>query len=275
MVSQGLKRDLTYKLVLFLMVIGGAALFVSGLARTTTGQAKPDKLQYGVVYSCPEMDGYEFKIISCDDQSWCQVFIVNHAAPKGGNVTGEGKGTLLSLIKKGACTVAGQPEAEDQKPDHRNGGRDVEDRERPKPDAADNPANDGAGCPSDPALKSVAKATDSIELKSKRAILAHFQMAVDKGEKVAVGITFEGFQIGPPRINRRGDTLYFEDAPVGAKIYPAKSKFTLCSLFSTEITRDITDGRFECFKDNFGEWQCATATGYRIISTTYEKIKKH
>jgi len=131
-----------------------------------------------------------------------------------------------------------------------------------------------ADCPSDPNLTAKPKANDSMELNSKRAILARFQQAVEKREKVGVGISFDSFQIGPPRTNLRGSTLYYEDAPVGAKIYPIKSKFTLCSLFSTEITRDVIDGRYECFKDNFGTWICGTASGYRIINTTYEKRRR-
>jgi hypothetical protein len=236
-----------------------ATLFILGTAGVAAAQA-PGKLELGAVYSCEEMNHYAFKVLSCDAKDWCQVFIVNKAAPQGGNVTGEGKATVLSTIGKNKCTIKGRPAEAKAADETRN--------QRASAPAAGVAA---AGCSSDPSVSVKAKAGDSMELNSKRAILARFQHSVDKGEKLAVGISFDSFQLGPPRANRRGETLYLEDAPVGGKVYPVKSQFTLCSRFSTEITRDLVDGRYECFQDNFGEWVCATASGYRIISTKYEK----
>ncbi len=256
-----------------LVAIGGAILVISGVAGIAAGQSKQDKLEYGVTYACPEMNNYEFKVISCDDKDWCQVFIANKYAPGGGNVTGEGKDTVLSLMRKGECSVKGRPPVAKEKTDQTDGNN----RDENQDEKVKTPTQDAAAagdCSSDPSLTAKPKANDSMELKSKRAILARFQQAVDKREKVGVGISFESFQIGPPRANLRGSTLYFEDAPVGAKIYPIKSKFTMCSLFSTEVMRDVIDGRYECFKDNFGEWVCGTASGYRVINTTYEKRRK-
>ena len=235
--------------------------------RTTATAAGLDDIEYGVIYSCPSMSNYAFKVLSCDAGGWCQVFIVNEASPKGGNVTGQGKSSILALIKKNDCKTAG-------------GNRD--DKGNPPPRAPKDPPNNDDGgdnrggqgvCSSDQQLAATPKPSDSMELKSKRAILARFQQAVDKGEKVSVGITFDSFQIGTPRTNVE-DANFYETAPVGAKLYPIKSKFTLCSVFGTEITKDVTDGRYECFKDNLGDWACGTAAGYRIIKTTYEKRKK-
>ena len=265
--------QLTKIIFALLAVIGAATLFASGRIGMVAGQGKADKLEYGVVYTCPQMNDYEFKVISCDDKNWCQVFIANKYAPKGGNVTGQGKDTVMSLMRKGECTVKGRPAAAEDKPDPAKTTDKAENGDKPATNATGDQSNNGA-CPSDPGLTAKAKAGDSMELNSKRAILARFQQAVDKGEKVGVGITFESFQIGPPRANLRGSTLYFEDAPVGAKIYPVKTNFTMCSLFSTEIMRDVVDGRYECFKDNFGAWVCGTASGYRVVNTKYEKIKK-
>lgn len=257
------------------VVITGLA--VLGAAGIAAGQGKPDKLELGVIYTCEEMNHYEFKVISCDDKDWCQVFIVNKAAPHGGNVTGEGKATVLSTIEKNACVVKGRPPAAKSDPgpaEDKAKDKNGNPGNPPDPAPAQDAPNAAASCTSDPGLATKPKTGDAMELNSKRAILARFHQSVEKGEKLAVGISFASFQIGPPRANRRGDPLYFQDAPVGANLYPVKSQFTLCSRFSTEITRDVVDGRYECFQDNFGEWVCATASGYRIINTKYEKLKK-
>lgn len=261
------------KFIFALLVAIGISLVVNGIVEISSAQSKQDKLEYGVIYSCPQINNYEFKVNSCD-KGWCQVFIVNKNSPKGGNITGQGRDSILSLIEKNECTIKGRTTAVEEKTDQTEGNDKNGNGDKQTPVPAQDETTTAGDCSSDVGLKAKPKANDSMELKSKRAILARFQKEVDKGEKVGVGISFESFQIGPPRNNRRGDTLYLEDAPVGAEIYPIKSKFSLCSLFSTEITRDLTDGRFECFKDNFGEWACATASGYRIINTKYEKIKK-
>jgi hypothetical protein len=170
-------------------------------------------------------------------------------------------------MKRWDCSVKGRPqqanETKVEKPENQEG-----------PAQPLNPQVQAAGeCPSDATLKAKSKPNDSMEIKSKRAILAGYQKAVDANQYWAVGITFDGFQIGPPHANIRG-VLYHEDAPLGAQVYPIKTKFTVCQRYDTEIKRDVLDGRFECFKDNFGEWDCATATGHRTINTSYEKAPK-
>jgi hypothetical protein len=257
-----------------LVAIGSVILIASGVTGVAAVQGKQDKLEYGVTYSCPQANNYEFKVISCDDKDWCQVFIANKYSPGGGNVTGQGKDSVLSLIKRDECSIKGRRPAAKENTEQANGNDRDENRNEKTKTPTQDETNAAGDCSSDPNLTAKPKANDSMELNSKRAILARFQQAVDKGEKVGVAISFESFQIGSPRTNLRGSTLYYEDALVGAKIYPVKSKFTLCSLFSTEITRDVTDGRYECFKDNFGAWACGTASGYRIINTTYEKRRR-
>ena len=59
-------------------------------------------------------------------------------------------------------------------------------------------------------------------------------------------------------------------APVGADIYPVKTRFTECERFRNEIIRTVVDGRYECFKDNFGEWACGNASGWRTLDTQRE-----
>jgi len=239
-------------------VVGSASLQV------WASQGKQAKLQYGAVYSCPERNNYQFKVLSCDPNDWCQVFTVNKYSPGGGNVAGQGKDTILSLIKNYGCQAeGGEPANENTKTEA-----------TPEPIQEQGQEQASGECASEEILKATAKPGDSIELKSKRAILAFYQKRVEEGEYRAVGVSFESFQVGPPRANLRGSTLYIESAPLGAKIYPVKSNHTVCRRYDREIKRDVLDGRLECFKDNFGEWDCATASGNRTISTKYEKAPK-
>lgn len=260
LIKSGFVSPLTLVLMIVLGVVLSASINGSGLA----GQKQPD-LEYGVTYTCPENHNYEFKVLSCDDQDWCQVFIANKFSPGGGNVTGQGKSSTLSLIKQGGCNVKGRaPQAnEPNKPDNQEAT--VEPAKTLGPTAQE--------CPTDAILKAKSRPDDAIELKSKRAILAGYQKEVDAKQYWVVGINFDSFQVGAPHANIRG-VLFHENAPVGTPIYPVKTKFTVCQRYDTEIKRDVMDGHFECFKDGFGEWDCGTATGNRLISKTYEKAPK-
>ncbi len=263
LVSRVLAGSFTFSLIAIMGLILSGALFGSGLA----GQKQAD-LEYKVTYACSQNNNnYEFKVLSCDDNDWCQVFIANKFSPGGGNVTGQSKSTTLSLIKKWDCSVKGRAPQADVPNDNKPETRD-------QPAEAKKAGEQTAGeCPSDQTLKAKSKSGDPIDLKSKRAILAGYQKAVDAKQYWAVGITFETFQIGSPHANIRG-VLFHESAPVGTQIYPVKTKFTVCQRYDREIKRDVMDGRFECFKDAFGEWDCATATGHRTVSTEYEKAPK-
>jgi|GEM_PF-7118856 len=251
--------QLTFALIaVFGVVLGG------GLSRPSSAGQKQPALEYGVTYTCPQNNNYEFKVLSCDDQDWCQVFITNKFSPGGGNVTGQSKSSTLALIKRWDCSVKGRPQQTTAPQD----ANPKEDKVEPA-----GPAQTAGECPTDATLRAKSRPTDSVELKSKRAILAGYQKEVDAKQYWAVGITFDSFQVGAPHANIRG-VLYHESAPVGTQIYPIKTKFTVCQRYDTEIKRDVMDGHFECFKDGFGEWDCATATGNRLVSKTYEKAPK-
>ena len=258
--SGGFLNPLSFGLLITLGI-----LLSGGLVARVTGQ-KPADLEVGVAYTCAQNNNYEFKVLSCDQQDWCQVFIANKFSPGGGSVTGQGKATTLSLIQKWGCHVQGRPVQ----------ANEVKDENQPQEKTqAVGPAQapQASECPSDESLKARPKPGDSSELKSKRAILAGYQKEVDAKQYWAVGITFDSLQVGPPHANIRG-VLYHEDAPLGTPIYPVKTKLTVCQRYDTELKRDLLDGHYECFKDNFGEWNCATATGHRTINTTYEKAPK-
>ncbi len=132
-------------------------------------------------------------------------------------------------------------------------------------------------CSSDPLLTADQKPTDSMDLSFKRAILGNYQKKVSEtglSTPLAVGVTYDNFQVGRPRTNRRTldrtDGAYMRSAPVGADIYPVKTRFTECERFRNEIIRTVVDGRYECFKDNFGEWACGNASGWRTLDTQRE-----
>jgi hypothetical protein len=135
-------------------------------------------------------------------------------------------------------------------------------------------------CSSDPQLTSGQKATDSMELSFKRALLGNYQKKVAEkslSSPLAVGINFSNFQIGSPRRNQRTldstDGTYMRSAPVGADIYQVKTNFTECERFKSEIIRTVVDGRYECFKDNFGEWACSNASGWKTLETKREILE--
>lgn len=139
--------------------------------------------------------------------------------------------------------------------------------------------NTAGGCANDPILDTRAVSNESMELGFKRALLRNYQKRVEERgltSPLGVGLTFETFQIGPPRINRRTldslDGTYMRSAPVGANIYPVKTKLNLCERFRNEITRTSIDGRYECFKDTSGAWACGNASGWRTLETQRERI---
>ena len=113
-----------------------------------------------------------------------------------------------------------------------------------------------------------------MELSFKRAILGRYQKKLAEtsmSTPLTVGVSFASFQIGQPSVNlRTTDGSYLSSAPVGANIYPVKTNFTACESFRSEITRTVVDGRYSCFKDNFGEWACGNASGWRTLDTQRE-----
>jgi len=132
-------------------------------------------------------------------------------------------------------------------------------------------------CPSDPLLTAAQQASDSQDLSFKRAILSGYQKKVAEptgSAPLAVGVAFDTFQIGQPRLNQqtldRTDGTYIRGAAVGEKIFPVRTAFTECELYRREILRTAVDGRYECYKDTFGGWACVNASGWRTLKTERE-----
>lgn len=139
-------------------------------------------------------------------------------------------------------------------------------------EARENQAAQSAGCSSDATLTAKPTAGDAMELTFKRSILENYQSEVEQKNSVTaplgVGISFESFQIGQPYVNRRTtDGTYVKDAPVDAKMYPVKTKYTVCKRYHSGIQQTLIDGRYKCFVNNFGEWMCSYASGWRTLET--------
>jgi|ERR1043166_6116783 hypothetical protein len=203
------------------------------------------KLQLGVTYVCPEDFNRKFKVLSCDAKRHCQVFIVNKAAPGGGNTTMMTEGAILDDIAHSDCHVEGAPPV------------------------THNPQE----CSVDPAIAAAPKRGDSSEVATKKAIFARYQRRVEEGGLRAAGIDFESVQLGAPFANIRGVNFH-SSAPVGSKIYPVKAQFNVCERYDTTLRRSKIDGRYDCFRDSFGTWVCANASGWRIVTTKDEKAPK-
>lgn len=72
------------------------------------------------------------------------------------------------------------------------------------------------------------------------------------------GLVFEEFRLGKPFKNRalgngRKDV---DPAPVGATIYPLKTKLVFCEKDVENTWRTEWTNEYSCFKDKFSEWTC-------------------
>src|SRR5437588_2193375 len=103
------KSGFVNPITLALMIALGVVILAAGPNSSSLAGQKQPELELGVTYSCPQNNNYEFKVLSCDNQDWCQVFIANKFSPNGGSVTGQGKATTVSLIQKWSCSVKGRP----------------------------------------------------------------------------------------------------------------------------------------------------------------------
>ncbi|MGI9065037.1 MAG: hypothetical protein ACR2HX_01335 [Pyrinomonadaceae bacterium] len=80
-----------------------------------------------------------------------------------------------------------------------------------------------------------------------------------------VGLTFLKFEMGAPYKNtltssRFGDKRLHDGAPVGAMIYPIKTRELQCDLHGTSVTRSVSERAGDCFKSRSGEWVCPLRT---------------
>jgi len=119
-------------------------------------------------------------------------------------------------------------------------------------------------CPMNEPPGKVTKASAASAALFKRVIFERMAAKIGSGAVSApkkIGLTFQEFQMGKAYKNtltssRLGDKRLHDGAPVGAMIYPIKTKFQKCELYDRSITRWLIQENFACFKDRFGDWVC-------------------
>jgi hypothetical protein len=122
----------------------------------------------------------------------------------------------------------------------------------------------------------VSRTAPASALLFKRVIYDWFALDVKEGgttNPLRVGLTFLEFQMGKSFVNRvyvdpgTGAQRLHDGAPVGAMIYPVKTKYMHCRGYRGEILREVVQENFACFKDRFGDWVCPTDSVRQILET--------
>jgi hypothetical protein len=136
------------------------------------------------------------------------------------------------------------------------------------------PLPPSAECSFDPPGTKVSKSAPASAPLFKRVIYDWFALDVKEGgttNPLRVGITFIEFQMGKSFVNRvyvdpgTGAQRLHDGAPVGAIIYPIKTKYVHCRGYRGEILRQVVQENFACFKDRFGDWVCPTDSVRQIL----------
>lgn len=102
-----------------------------------------------------------------------------------------------------------------------------------------------------------------------------FEKYRDTSNGQQVGITFQEFQMGAAYKNTvavvsgRGAQRRFDGAPVGAAIYPIKTKYIFCDKHTDSTIRWVVESQFACFKDKFGDWVCPVDSVPKYLEQIY------
>lgn len=84
-----------------------------------------------------------------------------------------------------------------------------------------------------------------------------------------IGLTFLDFEMGKAYKNTltgdRVDPRLHDGAPVGAMIYPVKTKYLRCELFDSEIYGYVRQTDYACFRNSDGEWDCPVDSTTRTL----------
>ena len=88
-----------------------------------------------------------------------------------------------------------------------------------------------------------------------------------------IGLTFLEFEMGRAykntlTANRIGDRRLHDGAPVGAMIYPVKTKHLRCELYDRSINRWVIQQNYACFKGSTGDWECPWDGGRKVLEQT-------
>ena len=91
--------------------------------------------------------------------------------------------------------------------------------------------------------------------------------------KVKLGLTFLEFEMGKAYRNPRTDDRY-DSAPVGAMVYPVKTRYVQCHLFDTYIRRDVKQTNYACFKNRNGDWDCPVDSTTKTLESKEIPLKQ-
>lgn len=247
-----------------------AALLAPG---PVAAQPSQDSLKFNAPYSCPGPS--RLIVIGCkgtDDFDQCDVQYLNDAAPNGlGARLQVYRQTLVEQL--GPCKGPGGDAAANRptpppKPAGAVPPENTPLQAPPQRAMAPMPARPAEGCSSDPDIADRASPDSPLDKVFKHKILEDYQASINGSttSPVKVGVTFEAFQIGEPRINRMTPQgLEFVKSPVGEKIYPVKTRHTFCRVYNNAMTRTLYEGRYDCVKDTHGDWTCPPGAGHRIL----------
>lgn len=152
--------------------------------------------------------------------------------------------------------AAGQPPARNNSPAPRPGVK------------SEGGANEQAACPMTEPPGKVTRTSAASAALFKRVIYERAAAKINPGSMSApqkVGLTFLEFTMGEPYQNtltssRFGDKRRHDGAPVGAMIYPLKTKELQCDLHGKEVRRWVAEVSHDCFKNRDGDWTCPGRT---------------
>jgi hypothetical protein len=71
--------------------------------------AQDDAMRFGALYNCPQSSLYNFKVLDCENEKYCNVEMVNVNTPSASFKTEILKSKILDALGAGGCTIDGKP----------------------------------------------------------------------------------------------------------------------------------------------------------------------
>lgn len=261
---------------MLVVIISITSLVAFAVGESAKGQKEQENIEYGAVYDCPTSGGYgrmQFKVVSCGENDWCEVFLIN-SSPEGGYKDELKKSTILDYLRRvdnqgKGCTVAGRSVtvAKNDQPAVKKGAENNK--------AA--PANTGTkkgdsaaagSCTFDGPAGRVSRNAKASPQLIKRVVYER-NLAQEQGRKV--GMSFSNFSLVTSYVNR--GRLLHATAPPGATVYRYKTDFVQCVKYTDSILRyDHQEAYFLCFKDRAEDWACSD-DGVRNKKQSYLPVK--
>lgn len=89
-------------------IVFAAIATVAFLFATQLEVAAQTDIQFDALYNCPASSMYNFKVLECASEKYCNVFFTN-SSPEGGFKSEIYKSRILDAFKAGGCTINGKP----------------------------------------------------------------------------------------------------------------------------------------------------------------------